>query len=711
MAGWQFSELKSFGNLTNSACYPDAGVIRGREGMLFGTTSAGGTRDQGIIFKVNRQGGKFQVLYSFTNSLVDGSAPKAPLVESKDGYLYGTTYAGGSQGAGILFKIAEDGSDYQLLHSFTSSPTDGAYPQIRLVEGKDGALYGITSHGGSNFTGVIFKMDKGGGNYRVLYHFENNVFPTADPLLVGHDGKLYGVGNGGSGPAGGVVFRLNNDGSDFEVLHQFDGTNGSAPRGPLVESGGWLTGTTFGGGKNGAGTVFRLKEDGSAYTITGSFGLCNGAGKFVQAGGMYFGVSVNDGLGEGTLFSKNPEDGSVTVLHSFGSYLGDGSMPISLFSDGAAIYGVTYYGGRIGCGTVFTYRPASKFFQILYNFDNWGGEGVYPQTQLSQDADGNIYGTTANGGLANVGTVFTLRPDGSGYKTLWSFLGGTLGQFPRAVIADPKGGLYGTTYDGGKSKKTLGHGMVYRLKKGRFKALHVFSGPPADGEYPMDGVLLGSDNVLYGTAQFGQNNGSGVSNVVFSGDPEGRHYRVLRVLTNFSYAFSFSIPELIEGPDHALYGCFVQTVFKVSKDGQAYQELHTFDSDLLNGPLLLASDGKLYGVTAYGTGNHGTVYRIDPDGSGFETLFTFPESAESGSLPNGPLAEGRDGMMYGVTSDATPEIFRLNKDGTGFEILHNVEGNPGGGLMLGSDGAFYGTTITGGSNGAGTAFKLYFTPD
>jgi uncharacterized repeat protein (TIGR03803 family) len=252
---------------------------------------------------------------------------------------------------------------------------------------------------------------------------------------------------------------------------------------------------------------------------------------------------------------------------------------------------------------------------------------------------------------------------------------------------------------------------VFRLKNGRFKVLHVFAGPPADGEFPMSGVLLGSDNILYGTAQFGQSNGSVESNVVFSVDTEGRHYRILRVLTN-SYAFSYSIPELIEGSDKALYGCFVQTLFKLSKDGQTYQELHTFDSDLLNGPLLLASDGKLYGVTAYGTGNHGTVYRINPDGSGFETLFVFPESAASGSLPNGPLAEGQDGMVYGVTSDNTPEIFRLNKDGTGFEILHYLDqGSPGGGLMLGSDGAFYGTTITGGSNGAGTAFRFYFTPD
>lgn len=142
------------------------------------------------------------------------------LVEGSDGALYGLTLTGGSDDAGVLFKLSKDGSNYCLLHSFDRFSNPHA-----VVAGRDSMLYGMTVNGGTNGVGSAFELNLNGGEYSILRSFAvADGFISPLSLLEGSDDKLYGTAFSGEGGYG-AVFALAKDGSDFSVLRAF----GSAP--------------------------------------------------------------------------------------------------------------------------------------------------------------------------------------------------------------------------------------------------------------------------------------------------------------------------------------------------------------------------------------------------------------------------------------------------------------------------------------------------
>ena len=121
---------------------------------------------------MNKDGSGFGVLHSFSDA-GDGADPEAALLEGSDGTLYGTTVLGGSHGDGTIFKLEKDGSSYRILHHFNDL-ADGIASYATLVEGRDGALYGTTAAGGSKSAGTIFKLDKDGSHYSLLHQFSGS---------------------------------------------------------------------------------------------------------------------------------------------------------------------------------------------------------------------------------------------------------------------------------------------------------------------------------------------------------------------------------------------------------------------------------------------------------------------------------------------------------------------------------------------------------
>jgi uncharacterized repeat protein (TIGR03803 family) len=706
-AAWQYTELKQFGHLDQGGQDPHAAVTRAQDGMLYGTTAEGGIQNQGTIYKISQQGAGFQVLHSFTNGYIDGSSPQTPMLEGSDGYLYGTTYNGGVEQVGVAFKISKNGMDYQILHSFGVPISDGWRPQGPLLESSDGNFFGMTGQGGAHVAGVIFKFSKT-GEYEVIHDFDFGTSGTSNPLIEAHDGKLYGTLSVFS--EYGAIFRINKDGTGFEILHRFAGADGISPNGALILApDGHLTGITTAGGALGGGTYFRINKDGSGFRILRNFASGNGnLGSLIRLNDRFYGISVYGGVaGSGNLFSLDPADGSFKFLTEL-TNTNDIANPVALSAVGSVIYAVA-------SDKLFEFFPATGKYQIIHKFDLYGGDGIHPLTKPVFGPDGKLYGTTGEAGSGGVGTIYSIATDGSGYKTTWTFMNGMIGQFPSGLIVDGKGALYGATVDGGKLKKTLSRGTVFRLDaKGRYKTLHAFAGLPDDGEFPNTPLLEGRDGALYGSAQFGEYSGVGTRNAIFSVDKNGHDYHVLCVLTNSS-VYYFYMSQLSEGTNGKLFGAFVDTAFTVNKDGSGYQPLHVFPTgQYTTTPLLPASDGKLYGATRLdGVSHVGQIYRVNEDGSGFEVIFTFPKDYSLGGNPKGALVEGADGMLYGVAPGSlTPEIFRLNKDGTGFEILYVFDHSaPGDGLTLGPDGAWYGTTINGGQFGLGSIFKLNFVPD
>ncbi|MGA8876241.1 MAG: choice-of-anchor tandem repeat GloVer-containing protein [Candidatus Korobacteraceae bacterium] len=367
-------------------------------------------------------------IHNFGLTNTDGQDPQAGLIFDAAGNLYGTTYSGGSLGFGTVFKMTPNGSGgwtEKVLHNFGIGVMDGKTPQAPLVLDDSGNLYGTTIDGGTNSVGVVFEMSpNGGGGWTEfkIHNFgngEDGSRPEAGLILDG-TGNLYGTTHSGGTHSAGTVFELTPNGSGGwteRVLHNFgaDQDDGQDSEGGLIfDSAGNLYGTTVAGGNLGLGTVFEMTP--------------NGSGGWTEK-----------------------------VLHNFG-HGEDGNSPqgLSLIFDGAGnLYGTTNTGGMNNAGTVFEMSPngSGGWFEKTLHFFGNGNDGMGPTSSLIFDANGNLYGTTLEGGTNGAGVVFEMMPNGSGGWTeivLHNFGAGDDGAFPQAgVILDGAGNLYGTTGAGG----------------------------------------------------------------------------------------------------------------------------------------------------------------------------------------------------------------------------------------------------------------------
>src|SRR5439155_549315 len=134
---------------------------------------SGNPSHAGTVFRLNKDGSGYGIIYNFAGPPEDGALPFAGVVVGSDGALYGTTFQGGNFYSGSVFKLNRDGSGYTLLHSFQSNfdHNDGANPAAGLSVGHDGRLYGTTYFGGSRGAGCVFKLDPDGGGYALLHTF------------------------------------------------------------------------------------------------------------------------------------------------------------------------------------------------------------------------------------------------------------------------------------------------------------------------------------------------------------------------------------------------------------------------------------------------------------------------------------------------------------------------------------------------------------
>ena len=311
----------------------------------------------------------YQKLKSFGfGSPSPGAFPVAGLIQGLDGALYGTAQSGGSFGAGTVFKLNPDGTGFTVLKNFDSLTT-GDRPTGTLIQGADGALYGTAAQGGSSGFGTVFKLNPDGTGFIVLKHFDSSTTGEApwDGLIQGADGALYGTAVRGGTRGYGTVFKLNPDGTGFTVLKSFDlyTTGGGPLAGVMQGTDGALYGTAPEGGSGGAGTIFKLNPNGTGFTVLLNFDFLTGAFSLARL------IQRTDGALYGTA------------------------------SQGGLGYGLRY-------GTVFKLNMDGSGFVVLKKFDNEAATSHNPYARLMEGTDGSLYGTTAFGGDANVGTVFRL---------------------------------------------------------------------------------------------------------------------------------------------------------------------------------------------------------------------------------------------------------------------------------------------------------------
>lgn len=184
--------------------FPVGGLVQGRDGDFYGTAGSGGKNDEGVVFKITAAG-KLKVLFNF--DFTHGSGPIAGLLLGADGNFYGTTSRGGSTGLGTLFKMTPAGA-VTVLHNFGTF-NDGSFSDGGLVQATDGFLYGSTVQGGTEGLGMIYRIAPDGSNYSDLHDFDQSDGESADAALVQNtNGLVYGTTNLGGSENEGVFFGL-----------------------------------------------------------------------------------------------------------------------------------------------------------------------------------------------------------------------------------------------------------------------------------------------------------------------------------------------------------------------------------------------------------------------------------------------------------------------------------------------------------------------
>lgn len=374
-----FTALHNFTNATADGNTPFCGLVWSGA-ALYGTTSSGGSLDNGTVFAINANGSGYTNLYSFTQGTAnyDGASPRAGLVFSGTN-LYGVATYGGKGSVGALFAVSTDGS-FTNLHNFSGAAAnppytnvDGAYPQARLVLSGN-TLYGTAKIGGAADNGAIFAFNLDTGVFTNLHNFtalvagtnSDGALPSGGLILSGD--TLYGTTENGGAAGFGVIFAVNTDGSGFTNLYNFtDGNDGGYPRGGLVLSSNTLYGTAENGGAAGVGAVFAIKTDGTGFTNLYDF--------------------------------TGAEDG----------YEPMGGLALS----GSTLYGTTEFGGSAGYGNIFAINADGSGFTNLYSFTapdpttSTNIDGYFPQAVLLVSVN-KLYGTAPEGGSANLGTIFSL---------------------------------------------------------------------------------------------------------------------------------------------------------------------------------------------------------------------------------------------------------------------------------------------------------------
>jgi uncharacterized repeat protein (TIGR03803 family) len=438
----------------------------------------------GTLFKLQTDGSGFAKLIDFAG-VTNGQYPNGSLF-SDGTFLYGMTSGGGTNNVGTIFKIKSDGIGFEKLLDF--NPTGAIYGKSPLGSlFSDGIfMYGMTYLGGTNDIGAIFKIKPDGTGYAKLLDFtgtSNGRWPNGS--LISDGTFLYGVTEFGGTNEKGVLFKIKPDGTGFSKLIDFDGfagaVDGSRPTGSLIFDGIFLYGMTYNGGINDRGILFKIKTDGTGYAKLLDFTVANGSnpsfGSLISDGTFLYGVTCHGGpSGEGTLFKIKPDGTGFATMHDFVGNPNGTHPYAALISDGTFLYGMTSGGGTSSnnsFGIIFKIKQDGTGFAKLFDFESLTS-GSHPFGALISDGT-FLYGMTQVGGQNNKGTLFKIKPDGTGFAKLLDFTGTSNGYWPSGSLISDGNFLYGMTSSGGAAN----FGTIFKYQIGTTTDIHKETETPS----------------------------------------------------------------------------------------------------------------------------------------------------------------------------------------------------------------------------------------
>ena len=358
-------------------CYFDGAVT------MWGVTAAGGTSNNGTIFKINTSTNAFVTVVEFTGTsgANKGSSPWGSLVSDGSGYLWGTTLTGGAGDQGTVFKIDQSTGVMTTVFEYgnTSLADPGSSPIAGLFSDGTGSLWGTTNQGGIARNGTVFKIASSTGTLTKLTEFTGGGlsghlgYAPANSLAGDGAGFVWGTTEKGGIFTYGTVFKMQQWTNALTSVVEFTGngaTNrGATPKCALVADGlGYMWGSTYAGGQNGLGTIFKINVSTGVLTTMLDFS--------------------NDGS---TDWGANPVAGMIR-------------------DSAGVLWGTTEHGGSTNNGTVFKINPTTGLLTTIRHFTDVGANPVAP---LAIDASGNLWGTTVGGGTNGAGTLFRISPSGT----------------------------------------------------------------------------------------------------------------------------------------------------------------------------------------------------------------------------------------------------------------------------------------------------------
>ncbi len=632
---------------------------------LVGATRSGGN-GRGTIFSVNTNGSDHVIQTNFKANA--NNSPQSGLIKTTNGKLAGTIMAGGTPANGVVFSMNADGTGYSVVHNFQF--TDGQRPFGNMVEGSNGVLYGMTFDGGAFNSGIVFKVNKDGSGFSALREFQGTqgLHPLGG-LIQASDGDLYGMTKEGGAFGVGNLFKIKPDGSGFTILLEFDGaTKGSYPRGDLIQRADqYLYGLTSNGGSSNKVILFKVKTDGTNYT------------KLVDFDGP----------------SKGSNPGANLIKGSNGK-----------------LVGLTQSGGTNDKGTIFSVNADGTGFVKLFDFNGTNSGGNSVSSLVQSISDNYLYGMANQGGSSNLGTVFKIKIDGTGFTKLLDFNGanGANPVFGPLLEAQP-GIFFGMTSLGGASNT----GVVFSItSNGTYSLVKEFPQPEGTPEV-LTPDLSGDSYVGVGSSGGPLGNGA-----IFKTTNNGSLYEKLADIGgNFVF-----VNKLITATDGGIWGIgregvftFNYFLFRYNTDGTGFQRIVEFDNNATKGSsptnLLEIPGGMIYGATnTGGTFNSGIIFKIKIDGTGFTKVADVP-GGTGGSRPIGNLLFTGQGEIIGMTHEGGTNndgtIFKLNAGGQYakvFDLLSTTSGSSPKKIIELNDGSLCVITAGGGVNNAGSSFTI-----
>lgn len=631
----QYTVKYNFGtNYTDDGETPWGSLMQASNGKLYGMTLSGGIADIGKIVEYDFAANTYSIVFDF--AYVDAKTPHGNLTEASDGKLYGMTTSGGTHNNGTLFQI-------DLINNLYSKKIDlgdttmGGVPYGSLMMANDNNLYGMTGYGGVNSKGVIFKYNTTSGTYTKLIDLIDSIGSNPwGSLIQASNGKLYGMTLHGGAFNFGVIFSYDIATNTLTKVFDFDGTNsGGGPTGDLVEAAdGKLYGENGNGGANNYGVLFQFDPAMNTFTKKKDLTPLEGGGPYGSlmtcSNGKLYGLNTGGGSsGSGTLAQFDPVTNIYTDLIDFRA-CPNGKTPKGSFVKAAngKLYGFTSAGGSKNKGVLLEMDPATntlvKKLDNYYNFKgtlieanngylygmgdsvickydislnaltlypvfNNGSNGNTPSIALMQAANGNLYGTTIDGGTNGAGVLFMFNTATGTYTKLYDFIS-TDGKAPYGSLTQyTDGNLYGMTHFGGANN--FGVIFRYNIVTNTYTVLYSFTS--TSGNRPYGSLTQAIDGNLYGLTTTG---GTANEGVLFQFD-----------VTTSTYTQKINF----DG---------------ISKGGRPY------------GDLLAASDGKLYGMTNNGGANYsGIIFSFNPATN--TIIKTVNLSNSNGEYPYGNLIE------------------------------------------------------------------------